>query len=173
MVSVFFESVFTIPRANCIIFYKYTGFSDGCHSGMNQLAGLLNFLLEMSVSIFCLKISVKRLIKLYLSSKTMTNTKRDQRMEKHLSKLMHVSTKLTVLTLAAIISTMVNVIFFAPNGLLSGTFLDTAFNTICLLLSFVVFDKEYKFLCKGCDLCMFSCCTRHTKCIKGCCCVTV
>eukprot|EP01084_Bolivina_argentea_P283493 485554_1 len=154
------------------ISFCVTGYVDGCGSGMNLLIGTCNFLLEMVFATICLKMSVNRLIKLYYSSKKMIKEK-DKRAEKHLEKLMNVSTKVTVLTLAAVISTICNIMFFAPQMLLSGTVIDTVFNTICLLLSFVVFDRQYKFLCKCCDLCMLNCCKKHSQCVKGCCCVTV
>eukprot|EP01084_Bolivina_argentea_P283492 485552_1 len=154
-----------------ILFY-ITGYIDGCGVGLNLLIGMFSFLLEMVFAITCLKMSVNRLIKLYHSSKKMMNEK-DKRAEKHLEKLMNVSTKVTVLTLAAVLSTICNVFFFVPSSMLSGTVVDTVFNTICLLLSFVVFDRQYKFLCKCCDLCMLNCCKKHSQCVKGCCCVTV
>eukprot|EP01083_Nonionella_stella_P307172 1078720_1 len=160
----------------CIAMFVYTAVT--CQHTLFLLVGALTWVSETILAVICVKLSVNRLFTLYHMNKPKENDtelgkQKHKKRNDHWEILMRVSTKISVLTLVAIISTNVIVCCFAiiSRFQYSLTVVDNVINTLCLLLSFAAFENHYQMLCKGCDQCTLKCCTQHTGCVRCCCCI--
>jgi len=165
---VYLGTLFIVYTMQGIIFL-YASFT--CNTNLFLLITMISLLTEMFLAIFCLHLIIHRLFKSYRSWQDILAADKDKKAQKRLNKLIKVATKITVLALCALMSTNINVMVFGGAGLaMSGTVMDTAVNSICLLLTFAAFERTYKSLCKPCDQCVLSCC-ENTKCVRCCCCI--